>query len=345
MCERLREAAANLELSGQWPASQLQWCAEANLFRWFIQTEFGGYGWNDEEIVDGYLALSQACMTTTFVLTQWNAACKRIIGSENEDLKSRLLPRMATGEIFATVGISHLTTSRQHVGEPVLKADYRSEHELVLDGFSPWVTGAAHADVIVLGATMPDQTQLMCALPSDSPGFEAGPGSQLVALSASCTDEVRLRDVTLRTDQILAGPVENVMQTNFGGGAGGLQTSSLAIGLAMAAVAFLQGEAAKRSDLLPIAAKLGEDCEKLRDALLRLTAGATCDMTQAELRQQANSLVLRSTQAALSAAKGAGFVAGHPAGRWAREALFFLVWSCPQPVVTANLCEFAQLNP
>jgi hypothetical protein len=51
--------------------------------------------------------------------------------------------------------------------------------------------------------------------------------------------------------------------------------------------------------------------------------------------------VLRSTQAALAAAKGAGYVVGHPAGRWCREALFFLVWSCPQPVLSANLCELA----
>jgi hypothetical protein len=54
--------------------------------------------------------------------------------------------------------------------------------------------------------------------------------------------------------------------------------------------------------------------------------------------------VLRATQAALVAAKGAGYVAGHPAGRWCREAMFFLVWSCPQPVLAANLCELAGLR-
>ena len=345
LCEQLRKAATELDLSGAWPSSQLQWCANANLYRWFIPQEFGGYGWSDEEIVDGYLALSQACMTTTFVLTQWNAACKRIIGSKNQTLKSNLLPKMATGELFATVGISHLTTSRQHMREPVLKAVQKSEDEFILNGFSPWVTGAAHADLMVLGATLPDHKQVICAVPGDTHGVEAGSGSNLVALTSSCTDEVRLRDVVVRSDQIVAGPVENVMQTNSGGGAGGLQTSSLAIGLAMAAVDFLRGEAGKRPDLVPSASKLSEDCERLRDALRVLTIGATCSITQADLRQQANSLVLRSTQAALSAAKGAGFVATHPTGRWAREALFFLVWSCPQPVVAANLCELAQIAP
>lgn len=345
LCNHLRNAAAELDLSGAWPSAQLQWCADANLYRWFIPKEFGGYGWNDEAIVDGYLALSQACMTTTFVLTQWNAACKRIIGSHNQALKANLLPRMATGELFATVGISHLTTSRQHMREPVMKATHRSDDEFVLNGFSPWVTGAAHADLIVLGATLPDHRQIICAVPSDTQGIEAGAGSSLVALTASCTDEVRLRDVVVRADQIVAGPVENVMQTNSGGGAGGLQTSSLAIGLAMAAVEFLRGEAVKRNDLEPIVNKLATDCEQLRNELCRLTAEEASNLTQADLRQHANSLVLRSTQAALSAAKGAGFVATHPTGRWAREALFFLVWSCPQPVVAAHLCELAQITP
>ncbi len=67
-------------------------------------------------------------------------------------------------------------------------------------------------------------------------------------------------------------------------------------------------------------------------------------MHQRHLRAQANSLALRASQAALAAAKGTGYVVGHPAGRWCREALFFLVWSCPQGVMAANLCELAGLE-
>ena len=50
------------------------------------------------------------------------------------------------------------------------------------------------------------------------------------------------------------------------------------------------------------------------------------------------------TQAALAAAKGTGYVVGHSAGRWCCEALFFLVWSCPQPVMAAQLCELAGIS-
>ena len=62
------------------------------------------------------------------------------------------------------------------------------------------------------------------------------------------------------------------------------------------------------------------------------------------LRGRANDFVLRATQAALTAAKGAGFVAGHDVGRWCREAMFFLVWSCPRSVTSARLCELSQFD-
>ena len=61
------------------------------------------------------------------------------------------------------------------------------------------------------------------------------------------------------------------------------------------------------------------------------------------LRAEATSLVVRAAQAALTASKGAGFVAGHPAERLVRESMFFLVWSCPQTVSSAVLCELAGL--
>jgi hypothetical protein len=83
----------------------------------------------------------------------------------------------------------------------------------------------------------------------------------------------------------------------------------------------------------------------LRDELLTAAQPESCGSignVNERLRTRANSLVLRSTQVLLAASKGAGYVASHRAGRLAQEALFFLVWSCPQPVVTANLQELTR---
>lgn len=346
LCQQLREAAPLLERNdgtAPWPERQLALCAEAGVYRWFIPKEYGGLEWRERQQLDGYLAISQACLTTAFVLTQWQAACKRIMLGQSPAACAKWLPGLARGDLWATVGISHLTTSRQHVQAPVLSARERPDGTYVLDGFSPWVTGAAKADVLVTGATLEDHRQILCAVPIEREGIVAGSGARLIALSASCTDAVHFQGVTVHPDEIIAGPSPNVLQTGMGGGAGGLQTSTLAVGLTSAAVAFLEAEATRRPELQTVAEKLSSDAARLREALLALAEGSH-QITPAKLRERANSLVLRSTQAALVAAKGAGFVADHPAGRWCREALFFLVWSCPQPVLAANLCEFAQVE-
>jgi alkylation response protein AidB-like acyl-CoA dehydrogenase len=344
LCSQLRNAASELDGNEAWPKKQLSWCAESGVFRWFIDRKYDGWNWTEKEIIEGYLALSQNCMTTTFVLTQWQAACRRIAGCSNETLRDEFLPKMATGELIATVGISHLTTSRQHMGRPVLVADRRPDGSYLLNGFSAWVTGGAYADLLVIGATQADGNQILCALPRLTQGVTTYPGQRLVALTSSCTDRVTLENVLVQPQQILAGPTPNVLQSGAGGGAGGLQTSTLAVGLSMAAAKFLMVEAKDRPGLVSVASAIDRETEKLRKAIVNIASGSAATIPLGELRSKANSLVLRSTQAALTVAKGAGFAADHPVGRWAREALFFLVWSCPQPVLDTNLRELSQTD-
>lgn len=341
LCERLRELATELDRPGAWPSEQLRLCGEYGVFEWFLSTESGGQGWSEADVMRGYLELSAACLTTTFVITQRTGACRRIESCDNEGLKARLLPELASGKSFATVGISHLTTSRRHLAKPVLRAEETADG-FVIDGFSPWVTGGPFADHVLIGATLDDGRQILVMLPMDAPGVSVPPVAELVGLSASHTGPVQCDRVVLSRDWLVAGPIEDVMKQGEGGRPGGFQTSALAIGLAGGAVRFLQDEAAKRPDLLLATDALDVEWHELRGDLLSAAADEpVCSLEN--LRMRSNSLALRASQAALAAAKGTGYVVGHPAGRWCREALFFLVWSCPQPVMAANLCELAGL--
>ena len=338
----LARMGGEMDQSETWPDEQLRLCGEAGVFQWFMPRHWGGQEWSELDVTRGYLRLSAACLTTTFVITQRTGACQRIAGSDNEALKERLLPDLVSGKSFATVGISHLTTSRQHLSQPVLRAREVGD-DFILDGFSPWVTGADHASVIVTGAEMEDGRQILLALPTDAKGVSVPPPPRLVGISASHTGEVRLDGVRLSRDWLLAGPAENVMKIGAGANTGGLQTSTLAIGLASAAVTYLEGEVERRPDLEIPAVELRREQRELEATLLELAGGNQVCSTE-QLRAGANSIALRASQAALAAAKGTGSVVGHPAGRWCREALFFLVWSCPQGVMAANLCELAGLD-
>jgi len=338
LCRQLRDLSPTLEAEG-WPSRQLRLCGEQGVFEWFLAATSGGQGWSEADIMRGYLAIGQACLTTAFVITQRTGACHRIEASENRELARSLLPDLIAGRSFATVGISHLTTSRRHLAKPVLGAT-RTRGGFVLDGYSPWVTGSTRADTIVLGATMADGQQILVALPTTATGVEIPAAAELVGLSASQTGPVRCQQVEVADDLLLGGPLPEIMKQGTGGNTGGLQTSALALALAGAAVEFIEQEARNRDQLDAPADSLRRDLDQLTVDLLSAAANRpTC--SNEVLRTRANSIALRATQAALAAAKGTGYVAGHPVGRWCREALFFLVWSCPQPVMEANLCELA----
>ncbi len=341
LCRQLVELSPSLHQPDAWPKKQISLCAAAGVFRWFVGPEWNGLAWNEADLARGYLKLSAACLTTAFVITQRMGAVTRIAACNNDPLKRELLPPLIAGSTFATVGISHLTTSRQHLAKPVLAAE-ETPDGFVLDGYSPWVTGAEYADHIVLGATLADGRQILAAVPTNLPGIHVEPALQLVALTASRTGSVRFERVHVERQWLLAGPMHDVMKQGLAAKTGGLQTSALALGLATAALADLRAQSLTRTSFADPAGALAAELEQAKAGLLSLAAGnAAC--TSDDLRKRANSLALRTTQAALAAAKGAGFVADHPAGRRAREALFFLVWSCPQNVVAANLCAFAGL--
>jgi alkylation response protein AidB-like acyl-CoA dehydrogenase len=286
------------------------------------------------DLLTGYERLASACLTTTFILSQRDAAVRRIRDSGRDDLCRELLRPLACGGRFATVGLSQLTTSRQH-GGPSLRAT-ETAGGFVLDGVIPWVTGADEAHHLVVGAVLEDGRQVLLALPADTPGVAVKPPMSLMALAGSRTAEVVCEQVVVDRRWLLAGPAEKVMSTGRGG-TGGLETSCLALGLAGAAIDHLHQEATARPELRPLAERLEGGRRAVREEMHRLTGGGGTPEAALALRAKANALVLRATQAALTASKGAGFVRPHPAQRWARQALFFLVWSCPRPAAEATL--------
>ena len=326
----LAEVADRADQSIDWPTESMAALRTAGVLRWSIPTEFGGMGLKPVELLDGHREIAQACLTTAFILSQRESAVRQLTRGPKA-LQERLLPAMARGELFATVGLSQITTSRQH-GGPALRAK-KTANGFRMDGDIPWVTGADQAGVVVVGATLEDGKQVLAALPTDRRGVSIDPPLPLASLSGSHTASMRCAAIEIEHELILAGPTEKALGPV---GGGGLETSDLALGLAQAATEFLKNEAAIREDVLPVAERFQKAIDS---SLVRLHAAATALIPETTLavRVECTNLALKATQAALLIAKGAGFVVPHLPQRLARQALFFLVWSCPRPVAAGVL--------
>lgn len=330
----------DLEPTGQWPARQMARLAEAGVFGWLIPRRWGGSELDEPAMLTGYLELADACLTSAFILTQFNSAVQKLVTCGREPLQEKWLPRLARGECFTTVGISHLTTSRSRGPGPAVTAQ-PVESGFRLNGHIPWVTGAKAAQLIVVGGTLPNGEQILAAIEATDLGIAIAPPMQFLALTASQTGPIELRDVMVRSEQIVAGPAPEVLKIGSRGGTGSLTTSALALGTARSTLCALRDETRQSPSLEPVVSQLADEGRWLEHALIAASRGEHGAWSAEQIRLRANSYVTRLAQSFLAAAKGTGFVSGHPAERAIREAMFFYVWSCPQAVVQGNLQELA----
>lgn len=346
MTDLLADADGPADLSPGWPTGLWNILAEFETFRWLIPTEFGGDGCDRPTLMRRYMAIARGSLTAAFMLTQHDAAIRRLIPVALERPNSPAtfwLREVAAGRCTLTVGISQLTTSIRH-GERALSATPLENGRYRLDGTMPWVTGAEKAAAFVTGGTLEDGRQVLVLLPAERRGIAIEPPEPLAALNASRTTEVRCDSVMIEPAEVLAGPVENVITSRQAGGTGGLETSALALGLAQAAIEALKGEDPDRFSLTGPVGELQQELDMLDADLFDFLAGSATGTTPEIIRQRANDLVSRATQACLIARRGSGFLLTNPAQRWARQALFFHVWSCPRPVATASIRGLAGLG-
>jgi len=339
-CDRVRSRANQAAIIGPWAAGSMAVLAEQGLLAEFIPIQYGGRATSEAERLTALAAVATACLTTALAVSQWAAAVRIIVSGNhdqrnddqgNDDLQAALLPPLARGETFTTVGLSHLTTSRQHLGRPPLVASQDGDGWR-LDGFCPWVTGADVCNTIVTGAATEAGSRFF-VVPTASAGLLIDQPLEMLALSGSRTSAVHF--VCARPTHVITPPESNAART------GGLATTALALGAARASIERVVAEASGRSALDQYAVGLKRELARLFDRLLQAAESGIAPDARDSLRGDANGLVLRAAQAALTTAKGAGFVRGHPAEQLVRESLFFLVWSCPQSVTAAMLCEFA----
>jgi len=342
LVHRLAEADGPADLAGTWPDQLWEILRESGAPGWTLPAGYGGAGLERPTLVAANARIAKGSLTAAFILSQHDAAVRRLLIAADRPIATYWLDAISTGDAFATVGLSQLTTSRR-LGSTALRAKRIAPGSYELNGAMPWVTAAERADVFIGGALNDEGNQVLFALPADRPGVIVRQAYDLAALGASRTSEVGCDHVPLADADLLAEPARDVMSGSSATGTGGLETSALAMGQALAALEALEAEALSETTLADPAHALRIEWNTLWLDLMNTALGVTDSLPPGAIRGQANTLVVRVTQAFLTARKGSGFLRSDPAQRWARQALFFLVWSCPRPVAQAAIRDLAGL--
>jgi alkylation response protein AidB-like acyl-CoA dehydrogenase len=302
-----------------WPQHLIDGHADA--MKWALPREFGGDELDPIELHLRYEQLARKSLSLALILTQRDSAVGIIAASQNR----RLLDEVRDGA-FVTVGIAQLTTSRQ-AGPPSLALRGGK-----LQGVAPWATGAAKAKYIVVGAAT-DRGQVLIAVPSDAKGVTIDPPLPLVALADAWTSSIRCDDVAISDEMILLGPAPNVLSLRRKSVP--IPQAFLALGLCGGALNLLAQHDSDRARKL--VERFAGQIESLHARVLDACRPGADAALVPLLRGQCNDLALRITHAAVALYKGTALLLSHPAQRLAREAMFLLVWSCPDPVIDCTV--------
>src|SRR3954470_3548760 len=100
--------ADRLDVTGDWPDEDLRILASLGAMRWPVPLEHGGEDLSPIELHFRYEAIASASVTTALILAQRDSAVSLIALSEASLLRNELLPKLASNELFTTVGIAQL---------------------------------------------------------------------------------------------------------------------------------------------------------------------------------------------------------------------------------------------
>ena len=268
---QLAEASVELAMladrsatDGPWASGAMHLLASRGVLAAFVPADCGGIAADEPALLDILAAIASTCLTTALAVSQW-AAAVRIIATATPEIRTTLLPPLARGELFTTVGTSQLTTSRQHLCRPALLAA-RDGDAWRLDGLCPWVTGADACHTLVTGAATADGGQAFFVVRTDASGILIDPPLELLALSGTRTAVVHFAGVC--PAHLIMPPERTLART------GGLATTALALGAARAAIRVVAGEANRRDFLAPVAAGLAAELASPYEPRRLITARA-----------------------------------------------------------------------
>jgi glutaryl-CoA dehydrogenase len=175
-----------------------------------------GYGLAMQELERGDSGMR------SFASVQGSLVMYPIHSFGSEEQKTKLLPKMARGEIIGCFGLTEPDFGSNPAGMRTVAIDDGDGY--VLNGTKRWITNGNLAQIAIIWAKVggPDGEVRGFVVPTDARGFEARLIHHKVSLRASVTSELILEDVRVKKDAILPGvrgmkgPLATLTAARFG---------------------------------------------------------------------------------------------------------------------------------
>ena len=191
--ERIQPGAQQRDREHRFPVEIFQEMGELGLLGMLVPEEYGGAGMDTGSYVLAMEEISRVDPAVAVTMSVTNSVCCwPIVRFGSEELKRRVLPELASGEVIGGFG---LTEPGAGSDAGSLKTTARRDGDVwVLDGEKAWITNAGFAKYfVVVARTNPEAGKRGLSafvVSSDMPGFSVGQPEEKMGLKSSRTAQI-----------------------------------------------------------------------------------------------------------------------------------------------------------
>jgi alkylation response protein AidB-like acyl-CoA dehydrogenase len=333
--EKVAPRAHDIDASAEYPWDIRNLFAENDILGLPFSEEHGGTGTGTLMLTIAIEEIAKACASSSLILMVQDLGTLPIQLFGNDELKSRFLPRCATGEWSPAFCLSEPEAGSDPAS--MRTTAKREGDEWVINGQKNWITNAGIADFYVVMASTDRENRKTTAfvVEKDRPGLSIGKLEKKMGIKGSPTgspafDDVRVpaENVVGEVDKGLAVALGTLERTRLG-------AAAQAVGIAQGAIDYANGYAKERitfgrpiHEHQAIGFKLAE-MEARTAAARELTyrASAAADRSEPGLGKWtsmakliASDTAMFVTTEAVQVLGGYGYVREYPVERMMRDA-------------------------
>lgn len=284
--EKVTPRAAEIDETAEFPEDIRELFADHDLFGLPFDEQYGGTGTGHLMLCAAIEEIAKGCASSSLLLAVQDLSSLpvRLFGSD--DLKDRILPRMASGEWLGAFALSE-PEAGSDPGAMRTRA-VRTEGGWILNGAKNWISNSGVADMYVTFAvTDPDvkfsRGITAFAVLADSDGFRIDALEHKMGMKGSPTGQPVYEDVFV--------PDENVIGEVGQGFRVAMQTLDRSrLGVAAQAVGIAQGATDYAADYAGERIAFGEPINRLQGIQFKLADMETTTAASRELLYRAASM-------------------------------------------------------
>ncbi|WP_405182198.1 acyl-CoA dehydrogenase family protein [Nocardia sp. NBC_01377] len=357
----VKPVVAELERANQYPEALIEHMKQIGIYGLAIPEEYGGasvsmpcYVHVTEELARGWMSLAGAMGGHTVV-------AKLLLAFGTEEQKRRYLPRMATGEIRATMALTEPSGGSDL--QAMSTVARRDGDRYVVNGSKTWISNARRSGLIALlcktdPAAVPRHTGMSILLVEHGPGLTVSRDLPKLGYKGVESCELSFQDYRIGLDSVLGGEEgRGFAQMMKGLETGRIQVAARALGVARAALEdsleYARGREsfgvpiwkhqAVGSQLADMATKLAAARQLTLAAADRFDAGQRCDMEAGMAKLFASEAAMEIALSAIRIHGGHGYSTEFSVERYFRDAPLMIVGEgtneIQRNVIAAQLVE------